>query len=83
MQIIDNLIILVLIGGAFFCGLRLSDWYWRKIINETRYACKILAADKGLGYVTEPQETNPIGQDFMNRLRETGRATQAIRTPRT
>ena len=85
MQILDNLIILLLIVGAFLGGLVLSGIYWRRLINEWRYTCKILSADKGLGYIVPPERENtfPIGQDFMDRLREKGHATQAIRTPRT
>ena len=84
MQILDNLIILLLIIGAFLAGLVLSGIYWRRLINEWRYTCKILSADKGLGYIAPPEGDNtfPIGQDFIDRLKEKGRATQAIRTPR-
>jgi len=81
---IDILIILLLIVGAFLGGLALAGMYWRRLINEWRYTCKLLAADKGLGYVAPPEDKPvfPIGQEFMTRLRETGHATQAIRTPR-
>ena len=84
MQILDNLIILLLIVGAFLAGLVLSGIYWRRLIDEWRYTCKILAADKGLGYIAPPETDSvfPIGQEFMDKLKTNGRATQAIRTPR-
>jgi len=74
------LIVLVLIVGAFAGGLALAGMYWRRLIEEWRYSCKILAADKGLGYIAPPENKPlPLGQDFMNRLKTTGRATQAIK----
>jgi hypothetical protein len=81
---IDNLIILLLIIGAFIAGLATAGMYWRRLVNEWRYSCKILAADKGLGYIAPPEEETvlPLGQDFMDRLKANGRATKAIRTPR-
>lgn len=84
MQILDNLIILLLIIGAFLSGLALAGMYWRRLIDEWRYTCKILASQNGVGYVAPPEDkTLPIGQSFMDRLKENGRATQALRTPHT
>lgn len=82
---LDNLIILLLIVGAFIAGLCLAGMYWKRLIDEWRYTCKILSADKGLGYIAPPQREKvlPIGQDFMNKLRENGRAIQALRSPHT
>ena len=81
MQILDNMIILLLIVGAFLSGLVLAGMYWRKVVNELRYTCKILAADKGLGYIAPPETTSdgPITQDFMDHLHKNGRATTTIR----
>lgn len=82
MQILDNLIILLLIVGAFLGGLVLAGFYWRKIVNELRYTCKILASQNGLGYIAPPEATTegPITQSFMDHLRKNGRATTAIRS---
>lgn len=82
---LDNLIILLLIVGAFIAGLALAGMYWKRLVDEWRYTCKILSADKGLGYIAPPQREKvlPIGQDFMDKLRENGRATQALRSPHT
>ena len=82
MQILDNLIILLLIVGAFLGGLVLAGFYWRKIVNELRYTCKVLASQNGLGYIAPPEATTegPITQAFMNHLHKNGRATTAIRS---
>ena len=84
MQIIDNIIILLLPVIAFFAGKKISDNYNESVIDELRYLLRINAAEKGVGYVAYPQKTKcgPIGQDFMDKLKQTGHATQAIRTPR-
>ena len=82
MQILDNLIILLLIVGAFLGGLVLAGTYWRKVVNELRYTCKVLAAQNGLGYIAPPEATTegPITQTFMDHMRKNGRATTAIRS---
>lgn len=79
-----ELIILLLIVGAFISGLALAGMYWKRLINEWRYTCKILASERGLGYISPPVEKSvlPIGQDFMDKLKENGRAITAIRSPR-
>ena len=83
MQIVDNLIILLLIIGAFIAGLMVAGFYWNRLIAEWKYTCKLLSALNGVGYVAPPTDnTLPIGQEFMNRLKENGHATQALRTPR-
>ena len=82
MQILDNLIILTLIILSFISGLKLAGHYYEKCISEYQYALKIMTADKGLGYIAPPQKKKvvPIGQPFMDRLKENGHATQALRT---
>ena len=81
MNILDNLIILLLIVGAFLGGLVLAGVYWRRLIDEWRYTCKILAAQNGVGYVAPPEEkSGPITEHFMEHLRKNGRATTAIRS---
>ena len=86
MQIVDNVVILLLIVAAFFAGKKMSDNYNETTIQELIYQIRLYAAEKGVGYVAHPikmpKKTVPIGQDFMDKLKQTGRATQAIRTPR-
>lgn len=82
MQILDSVIILALLVLAFIAGLKLAGHYYTQVIAEIEYASKILAGDKGLGYIAPPahKEVVPIGQEFMDRLRTHGHATQALRT---
>lgn len=81
---IDNIIILLLILGAFLGGLYLAGKYYRRLLAEVEWLMKVVIADKGLGYIAPPQEDTsfPISQSFMEHLKQYGRATQAIRTPR-
>ena len=78
MQILDNLIILLLPVIAFFVGKKTSDRYNADIISELEYQLRLNAAQKGVGYVAPPEKKRyvPIGQPFMDKLKETGRATQ-------
>ena len=79
MQILDNLIILLLPVIAFFVGKRTSDRYNSDIISELEYQLRLMAAQRGVGYVAPPEKKKryvPIGQPFMDKLKETGRATQ-------
>ena len=83
MQIIDNIIILLLVTGSFFMGKRISDGYHRSMIDQLEYQIRLMAAEKGVGYVAPPpRKSDAIGEEFMERLKENGRATTAIRTPR-
>lgn len=81
MQILDNIIILLLPVLAFFAGKRISDNYHQQTIDELIYQLRLNAAEKGVGYVAPPAKKKyvPIGQQFMDRLKENGRATQALR----
>lgn len=83
MQIIDNIVILLLIVAAFFAGKRISDSYHAEQIAELEFQLRLEAAQKGVGYVAPPQKKKyvPIGQDFMDKLKSTGHATQTLRTP--
>lgn len=85
MKLIDNLIILLLITGAFVGGLYLAGLYWRRLIHQWQYIAKIMAAQNGVGYVAQPDEEREplIGEEFMEHLVKHKRATQAIRTPQT
>lgn len=83
MNILDNFIIISLIVLAFIAGTKVAGHYYERILEEERYANKILAAKGGFGYVAPPEKKHvPIGQPFMDKLKETGRATQALRTTR-
>ena len=85
MQIIDNIIILLLVIGAFLGGICISNYYHRVIESHLDYALKILSTEKGLGYIAPPEAKKvvPIGQPFMDKLKEHGRATQALRSAKT
>ena len=81
MQMLDNFIILSLIALAFFVGKKISDNYHDKIISELQYQLRLNSAKEGVGYVAPParKQRVPIGQNFMDKLKENGRATQQIR----
>ncbi len=78
MQILDNIIILMLPVLAFIAGKKLSDSYNDKIIAELEFQLRVESAQKGVGYVAPPKRKMPIGQLFMDRLKETGHAVQQI-----
>lgn len=80
MQIVDNAIILLLIALSFFAGKRTADRYNEHIIDELRYQTRLFAAQQGVGYVAPPmkRQRQPIGQEFMDKLKKDGRATQQI-----
>lgn len=80
MQMLDNFIILSLIAIAFFAGKRISDNYHDKIIQELQYQLRLRSAKEGVGYVAPPAKKQivPIGQPFMDKLKQNGRATQQI-----
>lgn len=81
MQILDNVIIIGLIVLAFIAGLKLAGHYYERLMEEERYANKILAVKGGYGYIAPPEKRHvPIGQPFMDKLKENGRATQALRS---
>ena len=80
MNILDNVIIIFLIVGSFIAGKVISDRYHEKIESEYEYMIKVIAAERGVGYITPPDKKPrvPIGQPFMDKLRENGRATQVL-----
>ena len=80
MQILDNIIILLLPVLAFLAGKRMSDNYNASRVEELEYQLRIMAAEKGVGYVAPPVKRMPIGQPFMDKLKEHGRATQSIQS---
>lgn len=81
MQILDNLIILTLPVLAFIAGKIVSDNYNDKIISYLQYQIRLLSAKEGVGYVAPPAKKYvPIGQPFMDKLKEQGRAIQQIRS---
>lgn len=78
MQILDNVLILILPVIAFFLGKKISDDYNNSIIQELQYQIRLRAAEKGTAYVAPPSKRAPIGQVFMDKLNEQGRATQKL-----
>ena len=82
MQILDNIIILILPVLAFIAGKKISDTYNRHIISELEYQLRLNAAQNGVGYVAPPSKKQkiPIGQPFIDKLRENGRAIQQIKS---
>ena len=80
MQIVDNILILILPVIAFIAGKKISDKYHYETIDELRYQLRLMSAHQGTGYVAPParKQRVPIGQDFMDKLKEHGRATQQI-----
>ena len=80
MQIIDNIVILSLIVLAFLAGKKLSDRYHENIVSELEFQIRKHDIEKGIGYVSKtPRKYVPIGQEFMDRLKENGHATQTLR----
>jgi len=80
MQMIDNIVIISLIVLAFVAGKTISDRYHEKIIAELEFMLRRTDIEKGIGYVPPVQRTyNPIGTEFMDRLKKNGHATQALR----
>ena len=80
-QILDNLIILSLIAGAFIAGLKLAGHYHRKFDEERSYQERLREArerapGKGPGgpYVSR----QPISTRFMDKLKTEGRAVQKL-----
>lgn len=80
MQILDNLIIIILFVVAFYAGKKTSDNYNANVIEELRYIIRLNAAKEGVGYVAPPvhRRRNTIGQEFMDKLHQNGKATQQI-----
>jgi len=80
MQILDNIIILSLPVIAFWIGKVISDRYNRARINELEYLLRLQMTEKGVGYIAPQTEKRyvPIGQPFMDKLKDTGRAVQKI-----
>ena len=51
MQLLDNVIILLLIIGAFIAGKVMADRYNERIVAELQYQLRLNAAQNGVGYV--------------------------------
>lgn len=85
MQIVDNILILLLPVIAFYAGKKISDKYNSERIEELGYIVRLQATERGIGYIA-PQTSKkfvPIGQPFMDKLKENGRATQRLDKPPT
>ena len=79
MEIVNYILILVLAGTSFFAGKWTADSYHEKINRELLYQIRLNAAKEGVGYVAPPPRRRvPIGQQFMDKLKENGRAVQKI-----
>ena len=80
MEIVIHILILLLAFLSFLGGKTISDSYNRAQIQELEYQLRLMAAQKGIGFVAPPQKNRrmPIGQPFMDKLHETGRATTKI-----
>lgn len=79
MWFVENLITLLLVFGAFFAGMKVSDKYHADIEDAQDYVIRVLGINHGAGYITplskEPK-TGPIGENFMNKLKTEGKAIQ-------
>ena len=81
MRLLDNTIILMLIVLAFYAGKKISDSYHEKRIDELKCQIRVCSMEKGIGYPpVVPVPQNPVGPEFMERLKKTGRATQILDT---
>ena len=78
MQILDNILILCLPILAFIAGKRMSDNYNKDRVADLEYQLRLQAAAKGVGYVAPPKKRVQIGQPFMDKLKEHGRAIQQL-----
>ena len=81
MRIADNVIILLLIVGAFIAGLKLAGYYHTKLFEERDYQERLREAREyaqwtgpGGPYVAR----HPINDEFMQRLRTNKRAIQKL-----
>ena len=80
MLTIESLVALILIILSFISGKHISDSYHQSQIQELEFQLRLMAAEKGVGYVAPPvRRRAPIGQPFMDKLKENGRAVQQIR----
>lgn len=79
MQLLDNFLILALIVGAFFLGRHITIHDYENLINYYNYFYRMDAAKQGVGYVAPPTKRRAqLGEQFMDRLKTTGHATQAL-----
>lgn len=80
MLTIEALVCLILIVVSFSAGKIISDRYNDRIISELQYQLRLTSAERGVGYVAPPVKKKlvSIGQPFMDKLKETGRAVQQI-----
>lgn len=81
MQILDNIIILLLLVLAFVAGKKISDGYHKAQNEALTNEIKRLSLMHGIGYVPPEQPVRkyvPIGQPFMDKLKDNGRAVQKL-----
>ena len=83
MQILDNLIIVGLHIACFWAGICLADRYHRQEKQQVEYEVRLAQARMQAGdyavYVAPPKKKHyPIGQPFLDRMKENGQAVQQI-----
>lgn len=81
MQLLDNIIILLLPVISFVMGKRVADKYKQEQIDMLTDEIKRLSFMNGVGYLSQPQPVKkyvPIGQPFLDKLRDNGRAVQKL-----
>ena len=81
MQILDNIIILLLPVLAFIAGKKMSDKYHKAQDEVLTDEIKRLSLIHGIGYLPPEQPVKkyvPIGQPFLDKLKENGRAVQKL-----
>lgn len=85
-MLIDYLIALIVNALCFYAGMTIANKYHteqqRNIEREIRlYNARMKANDYAV-YLPEQPKDGPITQEFMDHLKENGRATQRVHTPR-
>ena len=85
MNILDNFLIIAIHVLCFYAGMRISDKYHeqerQRVETEVRLANARFHANDYAVYVPPApvkQKRMPIGQPFMDRVKQNGRATQQI-----
>lgn len=78
MNFVEDLFVIALIVCAFLYGRYDSDRYNSQIVEELKYQIRILSAQHGVGYVAPPPKRERIGRQFMQKLKQNGRAVQKI-----
>lgn len=79
MNILEDLFVLALVVFAFLYGRYDSDRYNSQLVEELKYQIRIISAQHGVGYTAPPPPRRErIGRQFMQKLKQNGRAVQKI-----